>query len=370
MWPLQETAGHGMMKAEKIGGYAMAREADKETGCVGEISRRLNLSKSTVSKALNNCGGVDARTKERILRAAREVRYEPAVRRRREQRAGTAAVGVVLPINPYYFWSEAVRGMREEADEHGDIQLCLSLFANMESESDALYCLDYMEDLQTDLLVVTPPPFPSVTEKLRVIAAHTPVVYFNETAPVPSLFYAGANFYQDGIRLARACCETLCTHPGLLCVKSTQMPMVCQRDEAFFREIQSLVPEFRLAGEIRMEHGRQALLPSRLARILSGWQEEYRSVYVSQGILPQVCLALQKLGQAGRVAVFGYENPDGNEPYWRRGILSAVVCQDAYRQGRQCIQAVADWLKADTLPENRRVYVPSKLLCSGKGAGG
>lgn len=46
---------------------------DKDAGCIREISRRVRLSKSTVSKALHNCGNVDAGTKEAILRAAREV---------------------------------------------------------------------------------------------------------------------------------------------------------------------------------------------------------------------------------------------------------------------------------------------------------
>lgn len=78
--------------------------------------------------------------------------------------------------------------------------LTLSLYAGVHSEADALYCLDYMEDMRADVLVVTPTPFPAMTERLRGIAARIPVVFFNETADgVPFLFYAGANFYQDGM---------------------------------------------------------------------------------------------------------------------------------------------------------------------------
>ena len=164
---------------------------DKDAGCIREISRRVQLSKSTVSKALHNCGNVDVGTKEAILRAAREVQYDPAGARRAKIQAGETVVGVVLPINPYAFWT-------------------LSLYAGMHSEADALYCLDYMEDMRADVLVVTPAPFPAMTERLRGIAARIPVVFFNETADgVPFLFYAGANFYQDGMRLARACRDAL-----------------------------------------------------------------------------------------------------------------------------------------------------------------
>lgn len=85
---------------------------DKDAGCIREISRRVQLSKSTVSKALHNCGNVDAGTKEAILRAAREVQYDPAGARRAKIQAGETVVGVVLPINPYAFWNEAIRGVR------------------------------------------------------------------------------------------------------------------------------------------------------------------------------------------------------------------------------------------------------------------
>lgn len=70
---------------------------DKDAGCIREISRRVRLSKSTVSKALHNCGNVDAGTKEAILRAAREVQYDPAGARRAKIQAGETVVALSCP---------------------------------------------------------------------------------------------------------------------------------------------------------------------------------------------------------------------------------------------------------------------------------
>lgn len=199
---------------------------DKDAGCIREISRRVQLSKSTVSKALHNCGNVDAGTKEAILRAAREVQYAPAGARRAKIQAGETVVGVVLPINPYAFWNEAIRGVKDAMAAQKGAHLTLSLYAGVHSEADALYCLDYMEDMRADVLVVTPAPFPAMTERLRGIAARIPVVFFNETADgVPFLFYAGANFYQDGIRLARACRDALALRPDILWIHGAHTPM-------------------------------------------------------------------------------------------------------------------------------------------------
>ena len=98
---------------------------DKDAGCIREISRRVRLSKSTVAKALHNCGNVDVGTKEAILRAAREVQYDPAGARRAKIQAGETVVGVVLPINPYAFWNEAIRGVKDAmVTQTGCIGVC------------------------------------------------------------------------------------------------------------------------------------------------------------------------------------------------------------------------------------------------------
>lgn len=70
---------------------------DKDAGCIREISRRVRLSKSTVAKALHNCGNVDVGTKEAILRAAREVQYDPAGARRAKIQAGETVVALSCP---------------------------------------------------------------------------------------------------------------------------------------------------------------------------------------------------------------------------------------------------------------------------------
>ena len=103
-----------------------------------------------------------------------------------------------------------------------------------------------------------------------------------------------------------------------------------------------------------------SLLSAQLARALHERERAFHSVYVSQDILPQVCLALHKLRLDG-VTVCGYESPGRNEAYLNRNALAAVIRQDPYRQGYQCIQAVGDWLSQGRLPDNRHLYIASRL---------
>ena len=61
------------------------------------------------------------------------------------------------------------------------------------------------------------------------------------------------------------------------------------------------------------------------------------------------------------MTVCGYESPGRNEAYLNRNALAAVIRQDPYRQGYQCIQAVGDWLSQGRLPDNRHLYIASRL---------
>ena len=340
----------------------MGHGKNQDRSCVDEISRRTNLSKSTVSKALNNCRSVNAQSKEAVVKAARELHYTPPQAGRISRRKSGAIVGVAMPANPAYFWGEAARGMQAAGQACEGIRLVFSLFANTNSEQDALYCLQYLQDLRIELLIVTPPPFPGVWEKLREIARTIPVVCFNETGEFPALFYAGADFYRDGIRLARACAPALRDHPGLLSVVGPSMPMIRCRDKAFYRELQSLVPDVRLLGEVFINATASSSAPAQLARELHDkYDGRFRSVYVSQGFIPQVCLALRKLRLLGSTVVFGYENPQQTAAYIQRGAIAALVAQDTYEQGLRCVEAVFAYLDSGVLPDGGQVLVPSPI---------
>lgn len=343
----------------------MSRER-KEKG-IDAVSRLANVSKATVSKAMNNCGSMEQGVKNAVLEAARRLQYEPAQKER--LRRTEAVIGVVMPAKPKYFWGEVVNGVRAAGRETAEVEMVLSLFSDLNSERDALYCMDYIEDLRPDLLIVVPPPFSSVQERLRRLAEKLPVVSLVETGEFPGLFHVGANYYKDGIRLARAGAEAVRRGPGIVHVHGLSMPMVRTRNESFRRELNSLVPQARWLGSVDMGMLASTVAAAQLARTLSErFGDSFGTVYVSQGDVPQVCLALQKMRRLPGVAVLGYENPEKNAAYLADGTIAALVKQDTYRQGYLCMRAALDYWRKGTLPDNRRLFVPSALV-TGKGWG-
>lgn len=77
---------------------------DEHRPTIYDVARHCGLAASTVSRAFNNPGRVNAHTRERVLAAAREIGYEPRPLSRAEApgRARTLTLVVTDIANPYY----------------------------------------------------------------------------------------------------------------------------------------------------------------------------------------------------------------------------------------------------------------------------
>ena len=90
---------------------------------IRDVARKLKLSISTVSRALDGYDDVAERTRQRVLEAARQMGYSPnqAARQLRRQRVET--LGFILPTDkPRFsdpFYAEFIAGLSDEAAVQG-----------------------------------------------------------------------------------------------------------------------------------------------------------------------------------------------------------------------------------------------------------
>jgi DNA-binding LacI/PurR family transcriptional regulator len=93
---------------------------------IKDIAKKLNISISTVSRALRNATDVKSETRKAVLALAEELKYEPnrlAISLREKQ---THTIGVIVP-NLDYVLSMMVRGIDEVALEAGyTVMVCQS----------------------------------------------------------------------------------------------------------------------------------------------------------------------------------------------------------------------------------------------------
>jgi LacI family transcriptional regulator len=89
---------------------------------IRDVAKRLNLSITTVSRALDGYDDVAKATRQRVIRTAREMGYAPSHTARQLRRSRADAIGYILPTSdPRFtdpFFSEFIAGLGDEATSH------------------------------------------------------------------------------------------------------------------------------------------------------------------------------------------------------------------------------------------------------------
>lgn len=91
---------------------------------ISDIAEKSRVSRTTVSRVLNNKPDVKLETRKRVLEVIKEYNYQPSVLAKGNITKRSYTLGLVVPydfnsvfINP--FNSEVIRGICAEADQHG-----------------------------------------------------------------------------------------------------------------------------------------------------------------------------------------------------------------------------------------------------------
>lgn len=87
----------------------------KEAITLKKLAQMLDLSTSTVSRALNDHPDISADTKEKVRKLADALHYVPNIFAQGFRNRKTNIIGVVVPNITHYFTTTMVRGILEEA---------------------------------------------------------------------------------------------------------------------------------------------------------------------------------------------------------------------------------------------------------------
>lgn len=86
---------------------------DQKPATIKEIAKRLNVSVSTVSRALHNHPSIGLRTKMQVQKLAEELNYEPNQAAISFKQGKTYTIGVMLPNLREEFFSIAINAIED-----------------------------------------------------------------------------------------------------------------------------------------------------------------------------------------------------------------------------------------------------------------
>lgn len=86
---------------------------------IKDIAKKLHMSVSTVSKALNNDPSISALTAERVKALAKELNYVPNEAARHFKLSKTFTLGLIIPDILDQYYAFAINGVEAEAERRG-----------------------------------------------------------------------------------------------------------------------------------------------------------------------------------------------------------------------------------------------------------
>jgi LacI family transcriptional regulator, galactose operon repressor len=106
-----------------------------------DIARALNVSKMTVSRAINNHPEINGQTRARILAAAQKMNYRPNQFARALTTNHSYLIGIVVPDLMHSYFAEICRGVESQARPVGYQNLICSTDEEARKEMDEIEAL-------------------------------------------------------------------------------------------------------------------------------------------------------------------------------------------------------------------------------------
>lgn len=166
---------------------------------IKEIAKRLNVSVSTVSRALHNHPSIGLRTKMQVKKLAEELNYEPNQAAISFKRGKTFTIGVILPNLGEEFFSTAINGIEDIAIKNNYTVLIGQSHDDIEREKKIL---DTMRRQRVDGLIISLSKNTDTYEHFEQLKKYSiPVVFFDRIPDMPEAYTVSCNLKESSVQL-------------------------------------------------------------------------------------------------------------------------------------------------------------------------
>lgn len=146
---------------------------------IKDIARLLNVSASTVSRALKGNPEISEETRIKVQEMAKKLNYLPNKAALSLLQVKTRTIGVIVPNLGYSFFAQALQGIQEEASDRGYTMIACQ---SMESEEKEIQNVNDMKRSGVDGVLISLAQHSRQTNHLLDLQAHMPMVMFDRVS--------------------------------------------------------------------------------------------------------------------------------------------------------------------------------------------
>lgn len=165
---------------------------------IKEIAKRLNISISTVSRALHDHSSIGLRTKTRVKELAKELKYEPNQAAIFFQQRKTFTIGVILPFLSELFFSSAISGIEDVAVKS---QYTVLLGQSRDDANREKHIIETMKKHRVDGIIISISKHTTNYEHFnRLRQSGIPVVFFDCIPNMTDIHYVACNMVSGTVQ--------------------------------------------------------------------------------------------------------------------------------------------------------------------------
>jgi LacI family transcriptional regulator len=158
---------------------------------IKEIARLLNLSVSTISRALHDHRSIGVATRKKVKDLAAKLHYEPNQTAIFLQKGKTKTIGVILPELSEDFFSTAVNAIEDIAYEQNYTVL---LAQSRDDEEREKQLVEKMKNHRVDGLLISVAKNTRTYEHFELLKRYNiPIVFFDRIPSLKNIHYVACN---------------------------------------------------------------------------------------------------------------------------------------------------------------------------------
>jgi len=179
--------------------YLRLTALEQKPATIKEIASRLNVSISTVSRALHNHSSIGLRTRMQVQKLAGELHYEPNQAAISFKQGKTMVIGVILPNLGEEYFSMAINGIEYVATKNNYTVLIGQSHDDIEREKRIV---DAMRRQRVDGLIVSLSKNTNVYEHFQQLKKYAiPIVFFDRVPDLADAYCVSCNLENSSIGL-------------------------------------------------------------------------------------------------------------------------------------------------------------------------
>lgn len=326
---------------------------------IKEIAALAGVSRGTVDRVLNHRGSVNPETAERIKRIAKELDYKP-------NRAGLVLaaqkkklkLGVILfsPENPFYV--DVLAGVNEKAEELAGYN-CTVIVKQIAMDLEAqLEALDELVAEEVNGIALAPYNDDCIRERINNLSRQgIPVVTLNtDIENSLRLAYVGSNYEKSGATAA-GLLQLMTSgqvNVGII-TGSSQILCHTERISGFRKTLRPYQNRIHITDIVEV-HDDEIESYEKTFQLLRD-HPEINALYFAAGGVYGGCRSVTVLGRQKRMCIVAYDMVPTTRELVKKGIISAVICQQPKVQGSRPLDLLFTYLTTGELPEKEQYYV-------------